>query len=91
VELKYYLIYTESLFSYCSLRRTRRLVCEVLWIILHSLDSLVHLFKCVIMLCFEFAHRTVIGVHWDLFFVAELEKGGLLVHNLYLSQLPNVP
>lgn len=50
--------------------------------VLHPLYSLVHLLERVITIRFEFAHRAVIGVHGDLFFVTDLEQGGMLLHNL---------
>lgn len=80
--LKYRLIYIDSSFLSYLLIRTRRLVHLTFWMVLHPLYSLVHLLERVITIRFEFAHRAVIGVHGDLFFVTDLEQGGMLLHNL---------
>lgn len=66
------------------LRHTRLLSRDALWTLPHPLHSLVHLLKRIITLRFELAHRTVIGVDRDLFFVVRIEQGRMLLHDLNL-------
>jgi hypothetical protein len=54
------------------------------WTVLHPPYSLVHLLKRIVVLRFKLAHRTVIGIYRNLFFVVHLKQGGLLLHDLGL-------
>jgi hypothetical protein len=54
----------------------------MLRILRYSSHSLVNFVEGVVVSFLELAYRTVIGVHWNLFLVVDLEQGRMLLHNL---------
>ena len=85
MKLKYHLTYTESPFRMLFIETYPTVRSSLIVDILHPLDSLIHLLKCIILIGLELAHRTMIGVDRDLFFVTNLEKSRMLLYSLNLS------
>ena len=51
-------------------------------ILLHPFHPLVHFLKSIIIVRFELAHHTVIGIDRNLFFVINLKQSRMLLHDL---------